>query len=231
MSDLLSNEDAFKMAINLIENSLSSNNDVALFFWLITNYPKITTMFIERIQGNGAESQDNAGYSLLAYFIYFAGDIKLGEDFVLQILEILLKNNDEYVDGLLEAEQSLLIIDHDLVNRIADDGQTPLGIALENHFYRIAILLLANGAWRLSVGDEHDQEAIDDFNTDFDGLDQDMFENFNIGMSNCLWYIGLDESLEMENYDKIIRTCFVMLLLGELGFHDYGVAEDLLEYM
>lgn len=240
MSDL-SYEDAFKMAINLIENSFPTKDDVSLFIRLIIEYPKITTMYIERIQvedeeleAEGDESQqDNAGYTLFSYLTYFADDIDLEEDYVLQILELLLKINDKYVARLSEAEKNITIKSynrHNLVNRIADDGQTPLGLALERRCYRIVKFLLLNCACTMSVGDEHDPEAIDGFNTDFEGLDHDVCDNFNIGMSECLDYIGLDESLEMENYDKIIRTCFVMRLLGEHGFHDYGVAEDLFEY-
>ena len=236
MSDLLSKEGAFKMAINLIENSFPTKNDIALFMRLIIEYPMTTTMFIERIDAGdegdeGAESQqDNAGYTLFSYLTYFADDIDLEEDCALQILELLLKINDKYVARLSEAEKNLTIDRCDLVNRIAYDGQTPLGLALERRCYRIVKFLLLNCACTMSVGDEHDPEVIDGFNTDFEGLDHDVCDNFNIGMSECLDYIGLDESLEMENYDKIIRTCFVMRLLGEHGFHDYGVAEDLFEY-
>lgn len=229
--------DAFKMAIKLIEDSFPTKDDIALFIRLIIEYPKITTMFIERIQvegDEGAESQqDNAGYTLFSYLTYFADDIDLEEDYALQILELLLKINDKYVARLSVAEKNITINRYNryyLVNRIADDGQTPLGLALERRCYRIVKFLLLNCACTMSVGDEHDPEAIDGFNTDFEGLDHDVCDNFNIGMSECLDYIGLDESLEMENYDKIIRTCFVMRLLGEHGFHDYGVAEDLFEY-
>ena len=233
--DAFKNEDAFKMAINLIENSFPTKDDVSLFIRLIIEYPKITTMYIERIQvedeeleAEGDESQqDNAGYTLFSYLTYFADDIDLEEDNVLQILELLLKINDKYVARLSVAEKNITI---NLVNRIAYDGQTPLGLALERRCYRIVKFLLLNCACTMSVGDEHDPEAIDGFNTDFEGLDHDVCDNFNIGMSECLDYIRIDERLEMENYDKIIRTCFVMRLLGEHGFHDYGVAEDLFEY-